>query len=83
MRFDSSLQDHYHVRCLSCGRVDDVPENAVKGLSENMIEKTDYRIVGFKVEFVGICPDCDNLGKEVAIEQETPSDVKLLEDNND
>lgn len=81
MRFDSSLHDHYHVRCLSCGLVDDVPESAVKGLSENMREKTDYRIVGFKVEFVGICPECDNLGKEVTIEEETLNDFKLLEDD--
>jgi len=83
MRFDSSLHDHYHVRCLVCGRVYDVPESAVKGLSENMIEKTDYRIVGYKVEFVGICPNCDNTGKEAAIEQETLNDFKLLEDDTD
>lgn len=83
MRFDSSLHDHYHVRCLSCGRVDDMPESAVKGLRENMSEKTDYRIVGFRVEFVGICPDCDNLGKEVAIEEETLNDFKLLEDDTE
>lgn len=83
MRFDSSLHDHYHVRCLSCGRVDDMPESAVKGLRENMSQKTDYRIVGFRVEFVGICPDCDNLGMEVAIEEETLNDFKILEDDTE
>lgn len=83
MRFDSSLEVHYHVRCLCCGRVGDVPESAVKGLSEKMSEKTDYRILGFKAEFAGICPDCDNPGKEVAIKDETLSDFKILEGDPD
>ncbi|MBW2172694.1 MAG: transcriptional repressor, partial [Deltaproteobacteria bacterium] len=24
-RFDGKTQDHYHLRCLRCGRIDDVP----------------------------------------------------------
>ena len=80
MRFDSSLHPHYHVRCLVCGRIDDVPESTVKGLSEEILEKSDYRIIGFKVEYVGICPDCDNPGKKVAIEKETLNDFKFLDD---
>jgi len=83
MRFDSSLHRHYHVRCLACGRIDDVPGSAVKGLNEGILEKSDYRIIGFKVEFTGICPDCRNKGKEVAIEKETLEDFNILEDNND
>ena len=80
MRFDSSLHPHYHVRCLVCGRIGDVPERVVKGFSGEMLEKSDYRIIGFKVELAGICPDCDNPGKEVTIENETLNDFKLLDD---
>ena len=83
MRFDSSLHDHSHIRCVCCGRLCDLPGSAVKGLNEKMIEKTGYRILGFKVEFVGVCPDCDKPGKEVAIEEETLSDFKIIEDRTD
>jgi len=81
MRFDSSLHEHYHVRCLCCGRVDDIPASTVKGLSDNMSKKTSYRIVGFKVEFVGICPECDTMGKGASLRKETFNDFILL--NND
>jgi len=83
MRFDSSLHDHSHIRCLCCGRLGDVPESAVKGLNKKMIERTGYRILGFKVEFVGVCPDCEKPGKEVAIQEKTLSDFKIIQDRNE
>jgi Fe2+ or Zn2+ uptake regulation protein len=57
-RFDGNVRDHYHVRCVRCGRVEDVPvesvavvENAVRGVS-------DYEIIGHRLEFIGFCPQC-------------------------
>jgi Fur family ferric uptake transcriptional regulator len=57
-RYDGNVGDHYHVRCVSCGRVEDVSvepaagvENAVRGVS-------DYEILGHRLEFIGLCPQC-------------------------
>jgi Fur family ferric uptake transcriptional regulator len=57
-RFDGDSREHYHVRCLHCGRVEDAPvrpvfdnEDALRGLS-------DFEIVGHRLEFIGFCPEC-------------------------
>ncbi len=59
IRFDGNPDHHYHVRCVRCGRADDLHE-----LPENLLrvepkEACGYRILGHRLEFVGICPDCD------------------------
>ena len=58
-RFDGNLDPHYHVRCVRCGRVDDI-----YGLSElpslsGAGELTEYRLLGRRLEFFGICPGCE------------------------
>jgi len=57
-RFDGNPEQHYHVRCIHCERVDDVhnlPENFVQGQVQSL---AGYDIVGFRLEFLGVCPDC-------------------------
>jgi len=57
-RFDGNPDQHYHVRCVRCGRVDDlhsVPDDLVKGRIE---ELDGYEILGYRMEFFGICPAC-------------------------
>ncbi len=59
MRFDYDINDHHHIRCISCSRVDDVHiddqivDDKIKGVS-------DWQIVGHQIEMLGICPDCKN-----------------------
>jgi Fur family ferric uptake transcriptional regulator len=58
-RFDGTPENHYHIRCSKCGRVDDVHMELIP-----MIEETVQRFCGYKVkshwmEFTGICPDCN------------------------
>ena len=57
-RFDGNREPHYHVRCVRCGRLDDVhdlPEDPVRYESKRL---NDYEIVGHRFEFMGICPEC-------------------------
>jgi Fur family ferric uptake transcriptional regulator len=57
-RFDADTHQHYHVRCVRCERVDDV-HDLPSGLSPEEVEVLDgYEIVGFHLEFSGICPVC-------------------------
>jgi len=57
-RFDGRVENHYHVRCIRCGCIGDVPmeplttiENAIRGASN-------YEIIGSRLEFIGECPQC-------------------------
>jgi len=57
-RFDGNPERHYHVRCIHCERVDnvhDLPEDFVKEQVERL---AGYDIVGFRLDFLGVCPEC-------------------------
>jgi Fur family ferric uptake transcriptional regulator len=57
-RFDGKTQDHYHLRCLTCGRIEDVPMEPQTVLEESAEELTDYKVLGHRLEFVGLCLTC-------------------------
>lgn len=68
-RFDGDLDRHYHVRCVHCGRVDDV-HGVPTGLGgEEFTSPSGYSIIGHQVEFVGVCSACKGLPSEEADEQ--------------
>ena len=57
-RFDGDTQRHYHVRCVRCGRLDDVC-----GLPEVLRDAEPKQLAGYEIldhrlEFLGICPQC-------------------------
>ena len=65
LRFDGNTGNHYHVRCVHCGRVDNLGDASVE-VSEGRIQATvDYEIVGHRLEFLGICPECKS-GQEAS-----------------
>ena len=61
-RYDGDLRDHYHVRCLECGSVEDVPHISPRASSCEIENLTGYRIHAHRLEFVGLCPNCLNSG---------------------
>ena len=58
MRFDGMTKKHYHLRCIYCGSVEDAPIDPMENLENAICEKSDYSIIGHKLEFIGICPKC-------------------------
>ncbi len=57
-RYDGILEQHYHVVCDRCGRVDDVRLEAVNGFLEDARRASDYDVQGYRLEFHGLCPSC-------------------------
>jgi Fe2+ or Zn2+ uptake regulation protein len=57
-RFDGVAQDHYHIRCLDCDRVIDSPPGFDVCITHEPAENTDFKIIGHKLVFIGICPAC-------------------------
>jgi len=61
-RYDGDVQDHYHVRCLKCGRIDDVPPGAAgTRLISFLAKPVGYDVTGVYVEYLGVCPACRNV----------------------
>ena len=57
-RFDGNPERHYHVRCMACGKVDDIPGQADELLDRVVRNFSDYEIWGHQLEFRGLCPQC-------------------------
>lgn len=63
MRFDGITKNHYHLRCIYCGKVEDAPIETVDKLENDIRDISDYSIIGHKFEFIGICPGCEEKRK--------------------
>jgi Fur family transcriptional regulator, ferric uptake regulator len=57
-RFDGNVQRHDHLRCVRCGRVDDVFAPSLDLLGGAANDWGGYHILGHRLEFFGICPQC-------------------------
>jgi Fe2+ or Zn2+ uptake regulation protein len=57
-RFDGNTGRHYHIRCVGCGRVHDLPVSVDSRLEEEAGRAMNYRILGHHVEVQGVCPAC-------------------------
>ena len=60
-RFDGNLTPHHHVRCVKCGRVDDIhgpPLDLLGGMRDDF---NGYCVLGHRIEFFGVCPQCKDM----------------------
>jgi Fur family transcriptional regulator, ferric uptake regulator len=57
-RYDGTTSDHYHVQCTRCGRVADVPFEAVSFSKKKVEEATEFSIAGPDLKFWGLCGEC-------------------------
>jgi len=56
-RFDGNPVKHSHIRCVSCGRVDDLQFETPDVLTQVNLDNG-YELLGQNVEFYGKCPEC-------------------------
>ncbi|MDD2992536.1 MAG: transcriptional repressor [Pygmaiobacter sp.] len=57
-RFDFVPQQHYHIKCVNCGRVIDAPGRYHAELDTQAQQDTDFQILRHDLVFEGLCPDC-------------------------
>ena len=61
-RYDGRTDPHHHVRCLSCGRVSDIPASVPDEAVASLREATQgFRVTGFRLELAGYCRECDSV----------------------
>ena len=60
MRFDGDLNAHPHIKCISCGRIEDIDaEPETTECDQQLIAGSGFRLVERRVEYIGVCPACD------------------------
>ncbi|UCG06636.1 MAG: transcriptional repressor [Desulfobacterales bacterium] len=57
-RFDGNPHEHYHIRCIQCDRVVDAHMKCAFSFDDVPNEMRDFKIIGHKLEFIGLCPEC-------------------------
>jgi Fur family transcriptional regulator, peroxide stress response regulator len=57
-RFDGYTEQHYHIRCMQCGKIADAPIDPITTIDEKADKLSGYKIFGHNLEFIGLCPDC-------------------------
>lgn len=59
-RFDGIVENHCHVRCLGCGRVEDISVDPIPAIDAALKGQSGYKILWHRLEFIGLCPRCQS-----------------------
>jgi Fur family transcriptional regulator, peroxide stress response regulator len=49
---------HPHVICTECGKIVDPSQLNLDEITHKMMEETGFKIVTHRLDFMGVCPDC-------------------------
>jgi Fur family peroxide stress response transcriptional regulator len=49
---------HPHLICTKCKKIADLQAATLSKLSQEVAQSTNYRIVSYRLDFFGICPQC-------------------------
>lgn len=59
-RFDHLCSDHYHARCVKCGRVFDVDMEYKADMVQSVKDAHGFVFTGHDIVFKGVCSECDS-----------------------
>ena len=66
-RFDAVTVPHYHIRCISCGKVDDLELPVLTDINRTAADISQYQVLGHHIEFSGVCSICNSPEEEPLI----------------
>ncbi len=63
-RFDKTLFDHNHIKCINCHKVVDINSKISESEIRKIEEETGFKITDCNFNINGICSDCMKEGKK-------------------
>ncbi|MFO7665988.1 MAG: transcriptional repressor [Desulfobacterales bacterium] len=54
---------HPHVMCVKCKSISDPDLSSLNDMSKELSEETGYKILSHRLDFFGICPECQKIGE--------------------
>ncbi len=58
VHYDADTEPHVNLACLSCNKIVDIPSEHVTHLDDEITAATGYKLLGARVLYYGLCPDC-------------------------
>jgi len=60
VHYDADTSPHINLACLVCHRVIDYPSEHIQEVRDEVQTSSGYRLLGARVLYYGICPECQN-----------------------
>ena len=58
-RFDGNINKHFHMRCSSCGRIEDMEAEEMGEIDSRLNDLVDkLKVDGYRLELSGLCSKC-------------------------
>lgn len=57
-RFDADASRHHHARCVSCGRIVDIGDDALPPIDLPMAQVEEFTLVDYTINYLGYCRRC-------------------------
>jgi Fur family peroxide stress response transcriptional regulator len=57
-RFDADVSRHHHARCVSCGRIADIGDNALPRFDLPPAQVEDFTLFDYTINYLGLCGRC-------------------------
>ena len=56
--FDAHIEPHINLACIECHKIVDIPSSYVNQMDNEITQTSGYRLLGARVMYYGVCPDC-------------------------
>jgi Fur family transcriptional regulator, peroxide stress response regulator len=66
VHYDADTEPHVNLACLSCNKIVDIPSEHVSHLDAEITAASGYKLLGARVLYYGLCPDCQRKQAEAA-----------------
>lgn len=57
-RYDYEVHPHAHIRCVSCGKVEDVHSVDMQKIYDDLQQESRYEVLRTEIIFEGLCDEC-------------------------
>lgn len=59
-RYELSGNDHHHLLCEKCGKIEDISDCHISDLEEEISKKKKFLVKRHQLEFFGVCASCQH-----------------------
>lgn len=66
VHYDADIEPHVNLACISCHRIVDIPSEHVHHLDQEISDASGYKLLGARVLYYGLCPDCQKTDKSIS-----------------
>jgi len=67
VHYDADMDPHVNLACISCHRIVDIPSEHVQQLDDEISQASGYKLLGARVLYYGLCPQCQVKPMETAL----------------